>query len=445
MNYFLYGLALLACVGAAQGYEHLKEREGHYLDLRPRLGHFKEAPFIDLYKTYAAAFVAPLHPDRPDEDYRNYLPSGDECMVFLRAFRFDKYVLKDLDDMIVLDACLGYLYESTYHEKDTQESAQIRDNLKGFKDDATLKSLYEQTTINSLADDGKECIGNLLLDAVRAKKQYSDKGCNNHWLGLFNRFAECQRRHVPSEWRTSDIYGTTLYDLVKARAKECFNFEIYAINRAVREDYANNPFTRVTNVFTAKFNKFRRQAGERYWPKEVIELLRAVQGTNKEINSREVSNIVRGVAENHPEFKDRLLRNMAKHADARINPALNSKATAADPHGDKRYRAMVDGMCNFFRQSDYDGFYDFATPFVRMVKMLEFPEIFDISEKYMITQVLLQSFETSCIYLSVSSCNILTFTEAQFEKSPANHALHYQVKFLPDTSAMIQWPNAGFY
>lgn len=438
---------LAACIYLATGPTDagLAEQEGHYFEQRPRLGHFKEVPFIDLYKHYAAAFKQPLFPETPQENNIFYLPSGDECMVFFRKFRIDRYVLSDIDELIVLDACLGYLYESTYHESDSEASENVRSSLEGFITDSKLRELYDGTKINELSAEAKECVGNLLLQAVQAKAQFSQVVCNNEWLNLFNEFAECQRKDVPSDFRQFDAYGVIIYDLVKSRANECFHNEINALNIAIRTKYVNNPFERVENILKSPFSSIRSQAKTRIWPKKITELLSAFQGTTKEINLREINGIIRGVGEDHPNFKQRLLNNMAKYADYVIAPKLNSKSTRRDPTGEARYKHLVDKLCNFFRQSDTQGFYDYSTPFVRMVKMLHYPEIFDISQDYFTERVLRHSFESGPLYLSVSSCNILTFTEAAFERKPQNGKLHYKVAFKPDLTDMVQWPDAGFY
>lgn len=435
--------SLYLAIESASG--NLMEKEGYYYEARPRLGHFKVVPFIDLYKSWAAVFKLPNFPDLPQDNYRFYSPSGEECMTFFRDFRINEYTLRDIEELVVLDACLGYLYESKFKEEDSEKSKDLQDNLQGFIDDEKLKAIYDKTNIDKGTPESMECLGNLFLNAIQAKSQFTGVVCNKEWLELFNRFAECQRHSVPREFRDTDSYGTILYELVRRRAKDCFHNEIHALNVAVRSKYVKNLFELTENSFKARFSLIRGQAKTRMWPKKITTLLAAFQGTTKEINLREITGIIRGIKENHTNFKQRLLDNMARYADYAVAPKLKDKRNPADPTGEKRYKALIDKLCNFFRQGDTTNFYDFSTSFVRMVKMLEYPEIFDISEDYFTGKVLRHSQETAPLYLSVSSCNILTFTEAAFDRQPQNGPLHYKVAFRPDITDMVKWPDAGFY
>lgn len=423
----------------------LAEKEGYYYEQRRRLGHFKELPFTDLYKSWAAVFKVPNFPDTPQDNYRFYSPAGDECMTFFREFRINDYTLGDIEELVVLDACLGYLYESEHKESDSEKSVDLQESLDGFIQDEKLRQLYDNTKIDEGTPESKECLGNLLLNSIQAKSQFSGVVCNDDWLELFNRFAECQRKDVPSEFRNDDSYGVILYELVKRRGKECFHNEIHSLNNAVRSKYIKNFFEMYENRVRSPFSSLRSQAKSRIWPKKITELLAAFQGTRKEINLTEINGIIRGIKEEHPNFKQRLLNNMARYADYVIAPKNKDKRNAGDPTGERRYKALIDRLCNFFRQADHSKYYDFATPFVRMVKMLEYPEIFEINEEYFTKKVLRHSYETAPLYLSVSSCNILTFTEAAFEKKPQNGPLNYKVAFKADTTGMVKWPDAGFY
>lgn len=434
---FVVGLCL-AVVAA----EPLKEREGFYYEQRPRLGHFREEPFTDLYKAYATAFVLPKFKDRAHDDFRNYLPSADECVVFFRKYRIDDYQLRDLDDFVVLDACLGYLYESTYQEVDKEQSQNVAENLDALLADEKLKETYDNAKLDQLSPEGQDCVADLFYNVIRAKAQFPEDICNNHWIDVYLKFAACHT-NLTAENRESSVYVRTIFDLVKQRGKACFDAEISSLNYAIRTDYANNPFRRVQNKLS--FRKLHKQAHNRIWPAPIVELLSAVQNTDQEINLREVHGIIRGIGLNKPNFKNRLLNNLAQYADRKIKPKKTNKEQKEDPSGLVRYDKLIDNLCNFFRTSDSENYYDFTTPFVRMINILKYPEVFDINENYFIEHVLKESHETGPLYLSVSSCNLLTFTEGSFIEKPSNGPLKYKVVFKRDTSKMIQWPDAGFF
>lgn len=446
MKLFVGALVVCAIIGTVSA--DMRTAEGHFNDIRKRLGHFKdESIFLDLYKIYATAFVLPEHKERSNDDYRNYLPSGDECMAFFRKFRIDDYQLRDLDEVVVLDACLGYLYESGHHDEDLAVSATLKDHLQEYIDDQQLSALYQGTKIDEVSVDSKRCVANLLVSSIQAKKQFGKKVvCNHHWLNLFNKFAACQDEMFPE--KENDTYLRIIYELVRTRGNECFNNEINSLNQAVRTEYINNPFSIGVNK-VLYWNTARQQQGKRYYPTKLAIILRAVQGTDQQINIREVADIVRGIALKDPNFIARFLKNMAKYANERIKPnsrhLLKSSKGADDPTGVNRYDNLVDGMCNFFRKSDSENFYDFVTPFTRMVTMLKYPDVFGVTKDEFIEKVLAHSFETGALYLAVSSCNILTFTEGQFIRQPQNKELQYKVVFKPNLNGMVQWPDVGYY
>jgi len=447
MKLFLVALVGCVCLAGVQA-GSIRDLEGFLFENRPRLGHFKDQPFIELYKTYAAAFVKPNHPERSNDDFRNYLPSADECVVFLRQFRINTYVVRDIDEFVVLDACLGYLFDDEgirYHEDDSELSQHVKDSLPELIADAKLKELYTNTKLDTYSEKAKDCLGELLFDGIRARKQFSDVVCNNHWIEVLTGFAECQSE-FPEEARKTDSYMSAIYDLVRERGNKCFHEEITALNRAIRSNYANNPFERVEHVIKSPWSKLHKQSSERIWPKVVTELLSTVQGitSKSQINLREVGNFIRGIGLNDPRIKQKFLENLAKKANEYVKPKKD-KATSRDPSGAIRYTGMVDNLCNFFRSSDAPGYYDYSTPFKRMVRILKYPEIFEIDEKYFVEKVLTRSYESAPLYLCVSSCNLLTFTEGAFVSRPQNGQYIYQVAFRPDTSEMVQWPYVDYY
>lgn len=433
-------LTILSClfISSSSKAENLKNLEGHKFELRPRLGHFKNAPFTDLYKIYAAAFVKPNHPERSNDDFRNYLPDSVDCINFFRQFRIDKHQLRDIDQLVVLDACLGYLFESEFQQLDMEENKMVAKALPDLIKDQTLIDLYKNTKIDEFPEEAKACIGDLLVNFMLAKKQFDSLVCDNHRLEIFNEFAEC-RAWIPKS--AQDSYADTLNALVRERGKECFELEVQALNENINKVYAKNTVDRISNHLS--FSRAKKQAKEREWPKEIVRVLSAVQGTDQEINLRKVHEIIKGVDDSKPELEGKLLENMERFANKNID--RSKKADLKDPTGSSRYERLVDDMCNFFRRGDHqNGQYDFATPYVRMIKMLKYQDVYGIKQRDFVKRVLLHGVSAP-LYLCVSACNLLTFTEAVFRKSLKVNVREYQVVFKADTSEMVQWPNADFY
>lgn len=445
MKFAIFALAV--CVGMSVFVEpSVYDKPGHAHDLRMRLGHFKEQPFTDLYHQYAAAFVYPKHMhERPMDDYRNYMPSGEECELYLKAFRINKYQMNDLEDFVILDACLGYLFDSDDHSQDSETKDEVKQVLSKIKeDDTVLKELY-QSKINELDGAATNCVADLLLSNILAKKQFPDVQCNNHILQMYIQFAECEKE-TNLRAQGDDPYIKLMIEIVNKRASFCFDTEINLMNNAVREAFAKNTYDRTSNRLRKFFGKgLATQSLKRMWPQELTTLLAAVQRPKKQVNIRLVHQYIKGVYDKDEKLTSVFLDNIAKFAQSRIKPGANKKFDRMDPYGSLRYTDLIDKICAFFRSSDSESQYDFATPFIRMNELLRHSDLFKniTLERFRNAIITKNARESSPLYLGASACNILTFTEGSLPQD--NTKKQYKVAFVPDTSRMVRWPDAGFY
>lgn len=441
-------VALLALIGAvwlatcASGYDRLHQRDGYYFEDRPRLGHFGKEPWLYLYEAYAAAFVKPLYPDMDSDNYLNFVPEGHRCENFLKWFVNNQYKVRGAEQVVLLDACLGYAFESTYQEQDGTVEL-----MKKFTSDEKLGQLYNQTKVCDLPKEAQECVGGFLFASIRIKKQYPNVICNVHMLENFVNFADCAGALTP-EVRENDSYVNFILNMVRERGHECFSIEIQAINGAVREEYNRN-MQRTVNKIRGPFNSLRKQAHSRIWDSSIRTLLKAVHGTSKEINLRQVANIIRGIqtgGEIGERYEKRFLQNIANYATSVLNTKnLKDADLNNDPDGSARYLALIDNLCKKFRSHDTEHYYDYFTPFYIMIRMTRYEDIFAISEDDFIRHVLTHARETAPTYMSVSACNILTFTRGQFTRSNQNMPNGYEVFWVPNKAEMIKWPVARYY
>lgn len=479
MRFALFALVAAVCViSVVESGEKIRDKEGYHFHYRPALGHFAEEPYFRLYQHYAVKFVQPYHPDRPNDDYRNFVPSAEECVVFFEDYKNNGKQVQDFDEFVMLDACLGYLYQSTFHAEDTEGREELVKDIERLKGDSDYKAFFDGTKVDDdsvLSKDGQRCVGNLLLDAILAKAQFQEKTCNNAWIQVFVKFAECSETSIPEEIRENDSYLRALFALVKQRASGCFENEITTLNEAVRDNYANKKLTRASNKILGYAKTMRQQASDRMWPKPIQELLAAVQGvefrkaddtvvkhlhgmkkirnmlktTDKSqgptVNLRTVAGIVKGVTEGREEFLNELLTNMALYADKKIKPSKRNQDALEDSRGSRRYRDLVDNLCMDFRSSDREEGFDFGLAMVRMVRMLPYEKVLGVSKDKFVKNVLTDAFESAPLYLSLTSCNILTHTRGAFVQEPSNGPLHYKVSFNEDTSSMVKWPVPGHY
>lgn len=434
-----FGLLAVACQLAAAGPYDQEPKQNNLL---PRLGHFKYRPYIDLYKSYAAAFVLPLHSDRPKDDYRNYMPSGAECMVFLNHFRINNYQLEGLDKLVLLDGCLGYLFAGNERqiEEDKKSSEKVKTMREQFCEDQKLRDMYDGAKVNELGEDAKHCVADLLFNSILAKRDYPDVACNNHIIQLYIQFAECQNGTISEEEKSSGTYLKTIYSMVKENARLCLIHEADHIQNAVRTLYARGMKHEVYSLLGKLGSRLYKQASKRMWPMSMVRLLAAAQNTTTEVNQREIHGIVRGIVKEDQTYKKRFLANMAQYAD---QEAIRIKT---DPTGQLAYERLVDRLCRKFRSADHESLYDFATPYIRLVQMLNHKDVFGIEEQDMVDKLLRLATDPGAIYLSVQLCNILTYTEGAYKVGgPPRIKKHYEVRFKGDTTGMVVWPDLGYY
>lgn len=448
MKYLL--CVLFATLYVAVSADDIMEKEGHYFDMRVRTGHFNEYPYADLFKNYVQVFIAPAYKGtrvHETDSYKNYAASAEHCFNVFDQFRENDYELEKIEKLVELDSCLGYLYDdeyvTRYHAIDKARDI-VNEKLDDYINDPQLKALYDGTKVHELEQDAKVCISELLLKTIQIKQQFPDLACNNHHIELLNRFGDCHKT-IPEDARTSDTYISTLYRLIKTKGKECFEHELLATNDAIRAKYSNNLWHRVPG-----WTPQSKQVSYRMWPEPMRKLLAAVQGAKSDdlINLREILAFAKATYElkDKPEnakFVRNLLTNLATYANKHVDLKKVPKSFGSqDEDGRLRYVHMINNLCYFFRTTDVEDTYDYATAFARLVHMLDFPELFDINKKKFIDTVI-NGYETAPTYTSIMMCNIISFTQGTIKRE--NRKSAYQVTFKKDCKAMVKWPEVGFY
>jgi len=440
-KYAVLAVIAVSCLALAQA-ENRFEKPGYKLNYSPRLGHFAERPFVNLYKNYAFAFNREKSEKGDLDDLENFRPTAADCLLFFTEFKAGNYELKDLEFMVPLDACLGYIYDTDF-ENDKDVDAETIKHLKAIKKMEYYENLYK-TRIEELSPADKTCVGDLLLKSIQAKVQFPDTDCNNHYLQLYIQFAECQNTtaHPESELfslKDDDNYVKMVYDLVKSRTKECYAEEIDHLNMQMRDDKYHEWSTYKIWKSTAE-----KQAKRRNWSKPVYELLLAVENKtlDHEISVRDAGQITFAFGRGDEIYQNKLLEHIAYYATKKIKPRKTNKShkkthpAFGDAKGESRYVRAIDKLCKTFRSSDREQEYDFATSLIRVVQLLEYPSVLGITEDEFLQTMLVESEENGALYVCVSACNILSFTFGTLDETKLN----YIVTMKPDTSGLPAWP-----
>jgi len=436
---------LVAFVASTVGGERIRNLEGHAIEMRPLTGHLMDRPFANLYRSYAEAFIRSKDPTLAADDHRSWAPSADECINFLRVYKTSDRNIENIEDLVILDACLGYLYHEQsqeFHEVDKERSKLAENDLDSMIADEDLKMMYSGTQIATLPEPAKECVANLLISSIMMRKQFPEVRCNNNWIQLFLQFADCHKE-IPQNLRGADSYIDVVYKNIREETHRCFDLEIRTLNEAVRSDFERSYASRAGIAVGSLFSSRLKQQSERMWTSTMTNLMGIIQGTKRAVNLREVHNILRGFYKDDPVFTRRLLTNMGLYADSKVKPKSKDLKTK-DPTGRMRYRQVVDDLCNPFRSSDRSSV-DYSKSLVRLVQLLEHPDVFDLSFGVFMRNILERARETSPLYLCVSACNVLSFTEGEIQIPHHNGHPSYKVTMMRDLTNLVRWPDAGYY
>lgn len=417
----------------------------HFISMRPPLGHFRVPPYHELYKQYVAAFLMEYHQDTPLEDSVNYVASAIECVNFFTQFRINNYTLNTkLEDFALLDACLGYLYESTYHEVDKEEDVQVRENLDGLIADPRLNEIYNGTKIEVLPDEQKDCVLDMLYNSILGAYQFKHEVCNADIIQSLVQFASCQQT-ISEEDRRNDSYLKMLFEMVKKRGVECFHNEVARLNRAFKTKYDNNPYYEVKNKLSSKFKKLHFLTKQREWPVSVGKIFFIIQQNPKQLNTRLVSNVIRGVTLNEGHYRRMFFETLTNHTNKYYKRWSGTELRKTDTTGTKLYERMVDKLCQYFRSSDNPNYFDFAGSFIRLNRLISYPKVLGVTPDDFIDKVLKNSFGSGPMYLCCSYCNLLSFTQGAYATTTSPAKPKFVVNFKPDLSEMVTWPVLGYY
>lgn len=436
--------------GVGRSHKTIYEKEAYKYQMRERLGHFRLPPFVEVYKHYSFAFNKDKYPKGDVDDYRNFLVTADQCRVFFAKFVARKFTLPNLEQMVVLDGCLGYVMdEKEFFTNDPESSDECKRQLATYRNMPKLQELYK-SDIDSLGAAERTCIADLLFSSITARLQYPKVKCNNHMLQMYIQFAECQSDLVELHKRKqTDPYVKLVYDLVKEIVQGCFAAEIKHLNNRMKFDSSKQLSYKLMPgiISSAAHNKGK----DRNWSKPVVEVFLAIQGLKpkQEISLREATKLVSGVNREDELSYDRLLENVGKYATEKLKPRNNGDEELNDfgidnYQGEGKYTELIDNLCKHFRSTDRADKYDYALSLVRIVRLLKYEDVFGISEIQMIRDVVMYANESSAVYICVAACNLLTFTQGYLEEVSPTGQYQYKVTWKADLGRMIKWPQPSY-
>lgn len=441
---------------------------GGFFEPRPKMGHLATTKSLtELYRVYFRLFIeptmtakqlgqqSPLH----DDDWRVYSPQNDQCVNFLKAFIVLGYKLINIEDFILMDACLGYLYdEHTYRWLDNQEE-QAKLTINALARDNNLKKIYDGTLIDSTTDtDSLACLKSLLMNVMSLRIDDSNTNCNKQWLEQYNNYANCRGVLKPSP-KKSDTYIDLVSEIVKEMAVSCFYNEIEILKNEMEKWYQSEVGARLAKGVKATLgfaSEADKQTAKRHWPKKLMRVLQVVldKPVTSAIDLQYVRNMADGLRRHDVQMEQEFRRNLANYANKKITIKSDS---FDDPDGTKRYSELMAKLCKPFRspplatvsseknnEIQQQRAYDFNGIIYQLVTMLFFDDYFGLDDRIFISEIQVKNDTTWALYAADYMCRYIGLTVGRVNNKKEQSSqlkTSYDVEIAHNADVVMQlWP-----
>lgn len=337
------------------------EKDPTFMRMRPRLGYFPEVSgYLKIYEEYVENVLKPN--DMKFEylninDWRNVRPEGELCIDFLQGFQVNGHKLNKAYEIVLLDACIFWLYESS-EEKDFDVSrfnSATKKELKAIKKDAKFKEISESTMFkgDKLPQKLKNNIHEYLLRLMKIYNENPRNGCHSLWMEAYNDFiediylADCEDEDnclfFELEGADKDSYLSLIVESTKDASKDCFNVMQTQMNGLMHKAYDDETMTGLYTKLKAATSKVARQSKSHGWSREMIRILQLITQTDVEtpIDLTKVVEVLHNLKNNDDEEVKRFTKSIADFAMSKVN----LKDTVNDPQGRIRFGKALTKLC----------------------------------------------------------------------------------------------------
>lgn len=363
-------LLLVASFASSQVFGDLSAADGNdpnfYNFIRPRLGHFSRAEgYLKIFEDYKANVLALNDKQLATlgvNDWRNYRPTGELCVDFLMGFEEKDYTLVKPFEIIILDACLDWLYDDSREKKldmDRFNENTKADNEKLSKD-PELKKFYTTTKFKGdkipkeLKDKLKEYFDRLM----QIHAENPTKGCNGLYLAAYDDFIEdvylgdceddddCEYfgKYAKFNGIKKEPYLNLIVDSTKQATKNCYSVVQKQMVAHMHQAYEDEPLSdSIKRKFKQINSSAAKQSTEKKWGREMMRILQLTsnKGADDVVDLREVVKVLKGVKEDDEEIKESFTESVSAYA----TKELDTKDSAGDANGRARYGKAMRDLC----------------------------------------------------------------------------------------------------
>lgn len=446
------------------------EKDPTFLNMRPRLGHFPDVEgYLQIYEDYFKHVVRKN--DNKFQvidvnDWRNVRPEAQTCINFLQGFQVRAYKLNKPFEIIMLDACLFWLYdESDEKEFDLERfNSAAKKETKAIKKDAKLKDIFESTMFkeDKIPKKLKQHIYEYLLKLMTVHSENPKNGCHSLWLEAYNDFIEdvylgdCEDEDdclfFNLEGAEDDSYLNLIVDATKRASKNCYKVLQTQMMGLMHAAYDEETMTGLYTKIKATTSKVAKQSTSMRWSREMIRILQLITQTDAEtpVSLAKVTEVLNNLKQNDETEVERFTAAISEYASARVN----LKDTTNDPEGRIRFGKLMTRLCRpyidpqtFLSQTggstlweDETGMkkpFEFYHLIYSLIRVSNHEAIFDVTKRQFEEDVLKNNWVA--LYLATFACQMISTTWGQLDYD-TNKAV-YQVFLRPNAGVLIEdWP-----
>lgn len=451
-----------------------QELDNTYLHLRPRLGHFHKVDgYLKIYEHYFSNVVQKLDKSLSNidtNDWRNVRPTGELCVNYLLGFQVKSYKLNKPYELIALDSCLGWLYDTSAEKQfdlDRFNSA-TKEELKMISEDKKLKEIYESTNFkdDKIPKELKEKMMDYLLKLLKIYADNPRNGCHSLWLESYNDFIEevylndCEVEdevdkkcvYFGYENSQNDSYLNMIFEATKQASKNCYNVLQRQMAGLLDEAYKHE--ASIYKKFKVSTNKLGKQFDSTTkLSRDMIRILQLVTGNDqdKPIKLADVSKDLLALKDNDESEIEKFTEAVSKYAMQKVD----MKDTSNDPEGRARFGKAMTKLCKpyidpkFFLaqtggstlwEDDEDSTkkpFEFYHLIYSLVRLTNHESIYGISKEKFEEDVMKNKWQS--LYLVTLACQMISTTWGQLDYE--TNRGEYKVYLRPNAQVLIEdWP-----
>lgn len=386
---------------------------------RPEMGHIARLPRNeghDLYRQYFRIFLMDELAEEDglkrlyQNDWRNFSPTNNQCVKYLKSFIDDNYKLRELLDLIFLDSCLGYLFDDHQYRWTDQTNPAGKAMMESLVRDENLKRIYSGTKLEQLNFRGTKFFVELFEDTLSMPSRKS-MACNTK-IRVLTTYA--QGRHFlgkPEE----DTYVDLLSDAAKRIGQECF--ERLAKEMSEGSDFFILSSHTLPDPRNLLPSPARKQLVKYNWPKKLLNVLQTSMGlsSSAEIDFDQLQLFAHQLKESDPQAQKQLISNLQKYVDSQHVPVTQAG-----------YQKLKNSLCR-----------DYVTDVSEIwIELLKYRDLFGDIER------LLYQNPENCPTSKIRTMYLTTFMCRYINLTYATTSLSGYVIMFPEDLAQIMriWP-----